>query len=102
MTDNYFNQSSDEIKYILVKIFQTSMDSIPSYILPPGYSLQLYKDDSNDDQKWAKITTSTGEFRSVEQALIQFSKNCVNNKNKDRFPECLYFLINAMAIIPEY
>ncbi len=95
MTDNFLHQSTDEIEYFTVKMFRPNMDSIPSYSLPPGYSFQLYKPNSNDDQKWAEIAVAAGEFRSIQKAQELFEKDYLNEKQKHLLPERLYFLINS-------
>jgi len=95
MVDNYLHQSTDEIEYFKVQMFRPNMDSITLYSLPPGYSIQLYKPDSNDDQKWAEIATAAGEFRSVQQGQEYFQKRFMSDKNSHLLPERLYFLINS-------
>jgi len=95
MVDNYLHQSTDEIEYFKVKMFRPNMDSITSYSLPSGYSIQLYKPNSNDDQKWAEIATAAGEFRSVQQGLEYFQKTFMNHKDSYLLPERLYFLANS-------
>jgi ribosomal protein S18 acetylase RimI-like enzyme len=95
MTDNFLHQSNDEIEYFKVQMFRPNMDSIPSYSLPPGYSIQLYKPNSNDDQNWAEIATAAGEFRSVQEGRDLFEKNFLNETDKHLLPERLYFLVNS-------
>jgi ribosomal protein S18 acetylase RimI-like enzyme len=95
MSDNYPRQSTGEIEYIKVAMFRPNMDSIPSYSLPSGYSFQLYKPNSNDDQKWAEIAAAAGEFRSVEQAQERFRQDFLNNKDSHLLSERLYFLVNS-------
>ena len=70
------------------------MDGISLYSLPPGYSFQLYKPDSNDDRKWAEIATAAGEFRSVEQGQEYFQKKFMNDTSVDLLSERLYFLVS--------
>jgi len=95
MTENYLHQSTDEIEYFKVKMFRSNMDSIPSYPLPSGYTIQLYKSNSNDDQKWAEITTAAGEFRSIQQGHERFIKDFLNHKDNHLLSERLHFLINS-------
>jgi ribosomal protein S18 acetylase RimI-like enzyme len=94
MTDNYLNQSNDEIEYFKVKMFRPNMDSIPLYPLPPGYSFKLYNPNTNDDQKWAEIAAAAGEFRSIQQGHEFFVKTFLNDKDSHLLPERLYFLVN--------
>jgi ribosomal protein S18 acetylase RimI-like enzyme len=95
MVDNYLHQSTDEMEYFKVKMYRPNMDSIISYSLPPGYSIQLYKPNSDDDQKWAEIATAAGEFRSTQQAQELFQKDFLNDKNNHLLPERLYFLVTS-------
>jgi ribosomal protein S18 acetylase RimI-like enzyme len=95
MVGKYLQESTDEIEYFKVKMFRPNMESIISYSLPPGYSIQLYKSNSNDDQKWAEIATAAGEFRSIQQAQERFQKDFLNNKDSHLLSERLYFLVNS-------
>ena len=95
MADNYLHRSTDEIEYFTVKMIRPTMDSIPSYSLPPEYSIQLYQPNSNDDQKWADIATAAGEFRSVQQGRELFQKNFLEDKNSHLLSERLFFLVNS-------
>ncbi|CAF1259302.1 unnamed protein product [Rotaria sp. Silwood1] len=94
MTDNYLHQSTDKIESITVKMFQPNMDSIPSFSLPPDYSIELYKPNFNDDEKWAEIISAAGEFRTVQQNHELFTKTFLNHKNSHLLFERLYFLVN--------
>jgi ribosomal protein S18 acetylase RimI-like enzyme len=94
MVDNFLHQSTDEIEYFRVQMFRPNMDSIPSYSLPSGYSIHLYKPNSNDDQTWAEIATAAGEFRSVQHAQEWFQEEFLNDKNSYLLAERLYFLAN--------
>ncbi|CAF0948353.1 unnamed protein product [Didymodactylos carnosus] len=94
MADNYLHQSTDEIEYFSVKMFKPNMDSIPYYPLPSGYSLQLYKNDSNDDQKWVDIAKAAGEFKSIEQGFVMFEKYYQNYKENDLLSTRVYFLVS--------
>ncbi|CAF1363280.1 unnamed protein product [Rotaria sordida] len=95
MTDNYLYQSTDKIEYFSVKMFRPNMDSISLYSLPPGYSIELYKPNSNDDQKWSEILVATSEFRTIQQSHELFTKNFLNHKDSYLLPERLYFLVNS-------
>jgi ribosomal protein S18 acetylase RimI-like enzyme len=95
MADNYLYQSTDEMEYLKVKMIRSNMDSIPSYSLPSGYSIQLFNPNSNDDQKWAEIATAAGEFRSVQQGHAYFVKKFLNNKDSHLLPERVHFLVNS-------
>ena len=93
--DNYLHQSSDEIEYFKIKMYRTNMNSIPSYPLPAGYSIELYKPNSDDDQKWAEIATAAGEFRSVQDGLDLFRKDFLENPDRDLLSERIFFLVNS-------
>ena len=71
------------------------MDSISSYPLPFGYTLELYKPNSNDDQKWVEIIKAGGAVRSVEQGHERFVNDYLNHKNNHLLSERLYFLVNS-------
>ena len=94
MADNYLHQSNDQIEHFIVKMFRPNMDSIPLYPLPPGYSFKLYNPNTNDDQKWAEIATTAGEFRSIQEGHEYFVKRFLNDKNSHLLPERLHFLVN--------
>lgn len=72
-----------------------NMDSLPSHPLPPGYSLELYRDDTSDKQTWAEIAMAAGEFKSVQEGLDMFDKFYGENKSEKPLSERIYFLINA-------
>ena len=95
MAGNYLHQSTDQIEYFKVKMYRSNMDSIPSYPLAAGYSIELYKPNSDDDQKWAEIATAAGEFQSVEQGRLLFQKSFLHNPNRDLLSERLFFLANS-------
>ncbi|CAF0928415.1 unnamed protein product [Adineta steineri] len=94
MADNYLHKSTDEIKYISMKMFRPNMDSIPSYSLPSGYLFQSYKKDSNDDEKWIDICKAAGEFKTKEQGMEMFEKYFGEYKKNDLISKRLYFLVN--------
>jgi hypothetical protein len=94
MADNYLHQSTNEIEYLSVKMFRPNMDSIPFYALPSGYSLQLYKKDTNDDQTWIDICKAAGEFKTTEQGLEMFQKYFGQYKKNALISKRLYFLAN--------
>ena len=94
-TDNYLYQSTDEIEYLVVKMYRANMDDIPSYPLPAGYSIKLYTSDSGDDQRWAEIATAAGEFRSVQEALDRFRKDFLATPDRDLLSERLFFLVTS-------
>ncbi|CAF2496540.1 unnamed protein product [Rotaria sp. Silwood2] len=76
-------------------MYRPNMDSIPIYPLPPSYSLQLYKDDANDIQKWIEIVMAAGELRSVEKGLEMFDKYFSKTKHRKPLSERIHFLANA-------
>ncbi|CAF1017873.1 unnamed protein product [Rotaria magnacalcarata] len=95
MADNYLHQSTDEITYLTIYMYRPNMDSIPNYALPTGYSLQLYKDDVNDKQKWADIAMAAGEFRSLEDGLHKFEEYFSKTKDKIPLTQRVHFLVNS-------
>ncbi|UJR26623.1 hypothetical protein I4U23_007941 [Adineta vaga] len=95
MTDNYLHQSNNDIEYYKIKMYRSNMDSIPAYPLPSGYSIKLFQENSNDEQKWAEITTAAGEFHTVQEGYDRFVKEFLSHKDHDLFPERLHFLLNS-------
>ena len=94
MSDNYLHQSTGGIEYFSIKMFKRSMDSIPLYPLPSGYSLELFKNGSNDIQQWVDICKAAGEFRSTEQGFEMFEKFYHDYQERDLLSKRVYFLVN--------
>lgn len=95
MANNYLHQSTDEIEYLKISMYRSNMDSIPTYSLPIGYSLQLYADDNNDKAQWAEIAMAAGEFKSKEDALEMFENSYSKTEEKMPLTESIYFLVNS-------
>lgn len=92
---NYLHRSTDEIEYFKITMYRPTMDKIPSYSFPTGYSLRLYKKDSNDEYQWAKIVQAAGEFCLIEEAEALFKKDYLSHPKSDLLTDRLYFLVNA-------
>ena len=59
--------------------------------LPDGYTYKMYED--GDEQKWAQVETSVGEFNSVDDALAYFNK--VFAPYKEELYKRMCFILNA-------
>ncbi len=49
-----------------------SLDNIPHYPLPLGFSLRSYNPQNGDDETWALVETAAGEFSNIASALEKF------------------------------
>jgi len=62
-----FDNHDSRIKYYELLLKRDSLDDIPMYSLPYGYSFVFYK--SGDRDKWIEIEQSAKEFETYEQGL---------------------------------
>lgn len=61
------------IPYHRVIMTRKAGTSIPSPMLPEGFSFRLFQ--LGDEQAWAKLETSVGEFDQVKDALLYFQQD---------------------------
>jgi ribosomal protein S18 acetylase RimI-like enzyme len=58
------------VEHIGLTMFRPDLRDIPAVVLPPGYSIRLYRD--GDRENWAKIEMSAGEFSTLDRGLEAF------------------------------
>lgn len=64
------SEESRKMKEIPLVMVRDTLDDIPASSLPDPYSLRYYR--KGDEQHWARIEASVGEFPSQESALEAF------------------------------
>ena len=67
-----FDNHDSRIKYYELLLKRDSLDDIPMYSLPDGYSFVFYK--SGDRDKWIEIEQSAKEFETYEQGLDSWNR----------------------------
>lgn len=60
------------LEYHPVTMVREDLSDLPQFPLPAGYRLRPYC--RGEDQVWAEIETSVGEFPTVERAMAHFEK----------------------------
>ena len=60
------------MEYIHVAMIRENLDSLPPAGLPPGYKFRMFK--KGNEEEWAEIETSAGEFKTRDAALERFQK----------------------------
>ncbi len=63
------------IPYFNLLMVREKQTKIPKVVLPDGYSFSFYT--QGDENTWAEITSSIGEFDSFEKALDYFRKKYI-------------------------
>lgn len=58
--------------------YKTDTQSIPSAPLPDGYEFVFYRD--GDEQAWAEIEVSVGQFSSIEEGIKTFRSEFLKNQ----------------------
>ncbi|MFC1558026.1 GNAT family N-acetyltransferase [candidate division KSB1 bacterium] len=58
------------MEFIHVTMIMDTLDNLPEYPVSSGYSFRNYK--KGDEEAWAEIETSAGEFKNVSSALKRF------------------------------
>lgn len=61
------------MKYIPVAMVREHMQDIPTFDCPAGYRIRTFV--RGDEQHWARIETSVGEFTDQKQALQLFTED---------------------------
>ncbi|TSB47314.1 GNAT family N-acetyltransferase [Alkalicoccobacillus porphyridii] len=68
------------MKRIPLKMVRANTLEIPQYALPAGFTIKPYV--PGDEQHWARIETSVGEFKNEEAALERFQKEFAPYKDE--------------------
>ena len=66
---------------------------VPDYVLPTGYKFALYE--KGDEEDWAKITLTHGEFASVDDSLAYFRSEF--KEYHDELSRRSLFLVNPQG-----
>ena len=75
------------MKRIKLAMVRKDMVDIPQYSLPDGFRLRLFE--KGDEQNWARIETSVGEFIDEKVALSRF-ENEFGTHIDDMTERCLF------------
>lgn len=65
------------MKRLRLKMVRKNLVGIPDYSLPAGFKFRLFE--KGDENIWARIEASVGEFQSEEAALERFSAEFGNH-----------------------
>ena len=60
-------------------MYKTDTAEYPRYELPEGYTFSMYK--QGDEEDWAKLEVSVGQFDTVEKGVDSFRHEFMENQN---------------------
>ena len=63
------------------------LSGIPRFSLPPGYSFRGFKE--GEEEIWARIETSAGEFASIQEAIQHFQRE-FGEYQREMCDRCLF------------
>lgn len=75
------------MKRLRLKMVRNDLADIPNYSLPEGFTFRLFE--KGDENIWARIETSVGEFESEEAALERFRTE-FGNHLEEMAERCLF------------